>query len=76
MKSKAKIYFRKLKNMRLRTKYLKKSLKNLISMAELNKENQNENTHSFLLQKYLQLKKIRKRLNNIKKRSEKWKFIK
>ena len=76
MKSKAKIYFRKLKNMRLRTKYLKKSLKNLISMAELNKENQNENTHCFLLQKYLQLKKIRKRLNNIKKRSEKWKFIK
>ena len=76
MKSKAKTYFRKLKNMRLRTKYLKKSLKNLISMAELNKENQNENTHSFLLQKYLQLKKIRKRLNNIKKRSEKWKFIK
>ena len=53
--------------MRLRTKYLKKSLKNLILMAELNKENQNENTHSFLLQKYLQLKKIRKRLNNIKK---------
>ena len=76
MKSKAKTYFRKLKNMRSRTKYLKKSLKNLISMAELNKENQNENTHSFLLQKYLQLKKIRKRLNNIKKRSEKWKFIK
>ena len=76
MKSKAKTYFRKLKNMRLRTKYLKKSLKNLISMAELNKENQNENTHSFLLQKYLQLKKIRKRLNNIKKRSEQWKFIK
>ena len=76
MKSKAKTYFRKLKNMRLRTKYLKKSLKNLILMAELNKENQNENTHSFLLQKYLQLKKIRKRLNNIKKRAEKWKFIK